>query len=257
VTVADARSAIAALRRSHDSLVALAGPLTAEQVRASAYPAEWTVAQVLSHLGSGAVIGKLNLDAALAGGPAPEQERYLEIWDEWNAKSPDAQAADALVADRALVEAFEALDGEQLAALSVPFAGTRLDAANVVRMRLAEHAVHSWDVAVAFDPSAAIDPGSVEQIVDRLPVVSGWAGKPTGEELAVQFVTAGTEGSFVLTVSDTVILEPGEDPALPQVALPAEALVRLVYGRLDAGHTPAVASGGEFLDSLRAVYPGF
>jgi hypothetical protein len=40
--------------------------------------------------------------------------------------------------------------------------------------------------------------------------------------------------------------------------LPAEALLRLVYGRLDSDHTPAsVDAGGHPLDSLRRAFPGF
>jgi hypothetical protein len=38
--------------------------------------------------------------------------------------------------------------------------------------------------------------------------------------------------------------------------LPAEAFVRLVYGRLDPDHTPPVETGGDELDALRKVFPG-
>jgi hypothetical protein len=34
-------------------------------------------------------------------------------------------------------------------------------------------------------------------------------------------------------------------------------LLRLVYGRLDADHTPEVITDGIDLDRLRAVFPGF
>jgi hypothetical protein len=40
--------------------------------------------------------------------------------------------------------------------------------------------------------------------------------------------------------------------------MPAEALLRLSYGRLDAAHTPAdVEADPADLDRLRAVFPGF
>jgi hypothetical protein len=41
--------------------------------------------------------------------------------------------------------------------------------------------------------------------------------------------------------------------------LPAEALVRLVYGRLDAEHAGGVELEGESLgiDDVRAIFPGF
>jgi hypothetical protein len=39
--------------------------------------------------------------------------------------------------------------------------------------------------------------------------------------------------------------------------LPAEAFVGLVYGRLDAGHTPPVENAGVEVDQLRPIFPGF
>ena len=47
-----------ALGASVDRLAALVRSLTPEQLRQQAYPSEWTVADVLSHLGSGAVLTK-------------------------------------------------------------------------------------------------------------------------------------------------------------------------------------------------------
>ena len=38
--------------------------------------------------------------------------------------------------------------------------------------------------------------------------------------------------------------------------LPAEALCRLVYGRLDPEHTPVVDDAEGMLHTLRAVFPG-
>ena len=50
-------------------------------------------------------------------------------------------------------------------------------------------------------------------------------------------------------------VRPGTD--LPTLHLPAEAFVRLVYGRLDADHTPhRVQADGLDLDDLRKVFPG-
>src|SRR5262249_39843 len=65
---------------------------------------------------------------------------------------------------------------------------------------------------------------------------------------------------FTLESGKTVTLAPsaaGEDAELPELRLPAEALVRLVYGRLDPGHTPPVETRGVDLDELRRLFPGF
>jgi len=40
------------------------------------------------------------------------------------------------------------------------------------------------------------------------------------------------------------------------IELPAEAFARLVYGRLDLGHTPSFVGDPDVLDRLRATYPG-
>jgi len=52
-----------------------------------------------------------------------------------------------------------------------------------------------------------------------------------------------------------VSLTPSTKRGGPDLELPAEAFVRLVYGRLDPDHTPRV--DGDFdLESLRHVFPG-
>jgi hypothetical protein len=38
--------------------------------------------------------------------------------------------------------------------------------------------------------------------------------------------------------------------------LPAEAYVRLLYGRLDPDHTPGSVTEGADLDLLRSAFPG-
>ena len=40
------------------------------------------------------------------------------------------------------------------------------------------------------------------------------------------------------------------------MVLPAEALVRLVYGRLDPDHTPSFDGDEADLDELRRAFPG-
>ena len=56
---------ISALRNSHDRLRAAVEPLTREQLEQRSYASEWSVAQVLSHLGSQAEIFSLFLDSGL------------------------------------------------------------------------------------------------------------------------------------------------------------------------------------------------
>jgi hypothetical protein len=52
-------------------------------------------------------------------------------------------------------------------------------------------------------------------------------------------------------------VSPSDRVAAPDLELPSEAFIRLVYGRLDPAHTPAVNGSPTLLDDLRAAFPGF
>ena len=67
---------IEALRHSHDSLRALAGPLTDGQLEQRSYCSDWSIAQVFSHLGSQAEGFGLWLDAGLTGQDPPGRDVF-------------------------------------------------------------------------------------------------------------------------------------------------------------------------------------
>ena len=56
---------------------------------------------------------------------------------------------------------------------------------------------------------------------------------------------------------DSLKLTPSDLVAAPDLELPSEAFIRLVYGRLDPAHTPAVTGSPTLLDELRTAFPGF
>lgn len=258
----DVRGWITALRASHDRLTGIAGGLEPAQVTAPSYCEGWSVAQVLSHLGSGAEIGLANLEAALAGAPAPTREDYQAIWDRWNAKAPAEAATDALVADERHVVRVEGLTGAELASVSMPFMGRELDATGIVGLRLGEHAVHTWDVEVSFDKSAVLLAQAVDLMVDLMParaVHFARGERPAAVPVEIAVETHEPARSWSLQIAEDVVL--AETPKAPKgrLTLGGEALVRLVYGRLDAGHTPAEVKleGPVSLDELRVLFPGF
>lgn len=249
-------SPIAALRASHDRLRAVAEPLTSDQVRQRGYPSEWSIAQVLSHLGSGAEINALILDAGLAGAEPPAREGYPPIWDRWNNKSPDDQAADALIADAALVEKIEA-NADSPATFAMFFGPSDIN--GLALGRLSEHAIHTWDVDVAVNPSATVLPEAVPLILSTAGRLVGFAAKPTDWTGTIHVTTTDPAQEFALTLGAPSSLEPWSagDQADATLELPAEAFLRLLYGRLDPDHTPAVTAEGVGLDDLRAAFPGF
>ncbi len=246
-----------AWRTSLDILTAMVEPLDVEELEQPSYDSGWSIARVLSHIGSQTETFGLLLDAGLSGGDPPGQEDFAPIWERWNARSPQAQATDALVADRALLGRFESLDDGQRERYHLETWGMVLDLAGLLSLRVGELAVHTWDVVVALDPSATVAPDSVELLVGTLHRVAGRA-KPDGTKRRLHVVTTGPERQFTLETGDEVKLvdfEPDDYDA--ELQLPAEAFLRLVYGRLDSAHTPPVGARGVDLDELRAVFPGF
>ena len=256
---------IGALRRSHDALRTLAGPLTADQLAQRSYCTDWSVAQVFSHLGSQAEVFGLWLDAGLSGQDPPGQDAFRPIWAAWNTKDPQAQVADSLRANEQLIGRFESLDAGQRERFRLPLFGQDLDLAGLARMRLSEHAVHSWDIAVALDPAATVAPETAGLLVDTLGQLAAWTGRADGTRRRVHVETSAPPRQFTLETGDAVTLEPsagepsvgaeGGEPR-PELRLPAEALIRLVYGRLDPAHTPPVEIRGVDLGELRPIFPG-
>jgi uncharacterized protein (TIGR03083 family) len=262
----DPRTWIATLRESYDQLDGLVRPLTPEQVRGQSYDTEWSIAQVLSHLGSGAEISLLMLPGALGESEPVGRDAFPAVWEVWNAKSPDEQAADGLTSDDMHVQALEALTDEQLAAVDMDFFGMmRLDAVGMVRMRLSEHVMHTWDVAVMAEPTATLQADAAALLIDNVPQFTApRLGKPLGEPFSVRITTTDPDRDYLLTSGESVTMTdwPGEgavgSDGVPHVRMPAEALLRLAYGRLDAAHTPSsVSADPDTLARLRTMFPGF
>jgi uncharacterized protein (TIGR03083 family) len=249
---------IDALRASHDRLQAIVEPLDLGQLEQPAYPSKWSIAQTLSHLGSQAEIFGMFLDASLSGQEPPGREAFPSIWDAWNARSPQAQARDALSADEATQERLESLDPGQRDKLHLHVFGMDVDAAGLARMRLSEHAIHTWDVAVALDPAATVAPDAVGLLIDTFSQGAVRAAKPDGVQRHLRISTTDPERNFILQTGEAVtVTEADGGEGLPDLRLSAEALIRLVYGRLDPAHTPQVQASGVDLDDLRTLFPGF
>ena len=249
---------LASLRRSHERLTAHVQVMEASDLDRPSYCNEWTIAAVLSHLGSQAEIFSLFVDAGLAGSNAPAQDAFLPIWDAWNARGAEAQAADSVAANEALVARLEALDPATLAAFRLDPFGMDVDATGLLQMRLSEHAIHTWDVAVSLNPAAQVAPDVVELLVDGLPEMVARVGQPAARPATVTVTTEEPPRRFVLATGGVrleVAGEPSGRGADGSIELPAEVLLRLVYGRLQA--SDPVRADGIGLDELHALFVGF
>ena len=89
---------------------------------------EWSVAQVLSHLGSGAEI----FYAVVTETPVDNQE----VWARWNAKHAADMAASFVPADEKLVAWFEALSPDELTTrqIKLPFLPAPISAGDCCRV---------------------------------------------------------------------------------------------------------------------------
>ncbi len=253
---------IAALRTTHDDLAGVVGGLTDEQLGRASGSSEWSVAQVLSHLGSGAAIGLATLRTATGSAPAPGTDANQQVWDRWNAMTPNQQASGSLAADGELVAAFEALTAEQREALRVTmgFLPAPLPLAGFAGMRLNEAAQHSWDVRVSLDPAAALAPDAAallaEHFAGDLGFLLGFTGK--ADQLAEPAVVDVEGSGYAVVIKDSVALVTAAPTSTATFTGPLEAAIRLFAGRLTPGHTPAgLEVTGLTLDDLRRVFPGY
>jgi uncharacterized protein (TIGR03083 family) len=252
---------IAALRRLHDELGVLVPTLTQAQLTGPSGASEWSVAQVLSHLGSGAEIALASYRTALEGTPTPEPEFNQSVWDRWNAMSPEDQASGFLDSDAKLVAIVEALTPDQRENLQIKlgFLPQPLGVATIAGMRLNEVALHGWDVRVAVDPTATLSEGTAEVLAEQfsgsLSFLLGFIGKAD----ALSHPAIVDAHGFGLVIDDTVSLTPTADDATATFEGPLEALVRLISGRLRETATPDTVRvvGDVSLDDLRRVFPGF
>jgi len=244
------------LRESVQHLNDVASSLDPADYTSSAYPSEWTIAQTYSHLGSGAVIGQRRFEDSLAQRES-DPAFNTSVWDEWNAKEPGSQVGDSLASDAALLSTLESSTQEERDAFQLMMGPFAFDFDGFVGLRLGEHVLHTWDVEVPFDPQATLPVDAASAILDGIQFVVARAGKPTGEKKNITIRTSEPVRHFTLKLdTDSVELVETPHDGVVDLEIPAEALVRLIYGRLDTEHTPA-SLPADVVNDLRQVFPGF
>ncbi len=250
------KESLKALHSSVAHLSEVVGKIDPAKYSDSAYPKEWSIADTLSHVGSGAVIAGRSFDNVVSGNEA-DPDFNKAVWDEWNAKEPAAQVADALVADAALLDQLQMLDEEGRDKFEYSIGPMTFDFGGFVSMRLQEQVLHTWDVEVTVNGSATLPEDAIAVMVDNLPMYVGFSAKSSGDAHDLHVSTTDPAREFILAFTeDSVALSPNEQGGHADIELPAEAFVRLVSGRLDPKHTPR-SLVNEHLDELRAAFPGY
>jgi uncharacterized protein (TIGR03083 family) len=234
----------------------VASTIDPSQYTSPAYPSEWTIADTFSHLGSGAVISRRRFEDSIAQRET-DPAFNGSVWDEWNAKDPASQVADCLVSDAALQSSLEAATEEQRNDFRFSMGPFAFDFDGMVGLRLSEHVLHTWDAEVARVPDAALPNDAANAILDSIQFIVARTGKSLGDDRSVSVRTFDPPRDFELILgADEVEIHERPFEGSPDLELPAESFVRVIYGRLDDEHTPA-AVGGEVLDDLRRIFPGF
>jgi uncharacterized protein (TIGR03083 family) len=251
---------IAALRAHHDTVAAVANDLTDEQLGSPSGASRWTIAQVLSHLGSQSEIMLPALLAAVDG-TTPAAPDNQAIWDRWDAAAPRAQADGFVEHGARYLAVLEGLSDSQRASvrLDLGFLPEPVPLAVALGMRLDEVALHSWDALVALDSDAEVDAAAASAMLDHFAdgvgFLLGFVAKPDQLDRPATVAI----GDHSLVVDDTVSVRSGVEGATATFTGPPGAALRLIGGRLGPERTPAgvEVTGNVSLDDLRAVFPGF
>ena len=131
-----------------------------------------------------------------------------------------------------------------------------LDYAGFIRFRINEHVLHSRDIAVAFDPTAALSADGAGVVLESLPTIALLGGKPTGSTRELSVHTTSSDRHVLIRLSvDGVPVDSTDSVDTPHLELPAEVFTRLVYGA-STQPTPRASKAQPKTLELRRAFPG-
>jgi uncharacterized protein (TIGR03083 family) len=202
----------------------------------------WSLLDVVSHLTEGTERFYLQTRAALDGQPVPEFSM-----DERNARRAKVKALPkaAMLAEleRRNETFFADLEGRDDAALARPAVplgpGRTLSGAQVAELRLNELLLHHWDLLAPSQPDATLSPAGAGLVADYVLGNAARMAKPDAlQGLDATFLcdTSGSGGGPVtITCRDgkADVARGAAGRADATLRLPAEALLRFLWGRVD------------------------
>ena len=261
------RHVLALLQHIHSRLADRAGQLPSDVVDRRSFCSEWSIAQVYSHLGSGAEIGALALSAVREGSAPPDP---WQVWNRWDAKASVDMVTDFAPADRAYLQAFAdaVAAAESGESLLIPVDGQSWPLLIALTARLVEMALHEWDVAVAEDSAAEVDAEAAAWLLMAYPLdlVGQAAATDVVERLAprtIEVEISEPRDRLWLGLLDSgARLHRGPQPQDRDAVLTlpdAATWVRLVSGRwrTEADDARSSVRGNFPLTALNELFAGF
>lgn len=262
VTSQPDRRWLGALVTSSHRLRDLVTSMSQDQLRQPSFTQQWTVAQVLSHLGSAAEICTTLIERGLTGDTTgPQRDQVSPIWDRWNGLSPTDQRDQWLTADTHHLQLLQSLSAREAAALRVPYFSGLLTLTDYVGYRLSEQTLHGWDIACAITPAPVIPNPDLGLLWERIDLIAtrfrdgATLERLRPQELTIQLTDTGR--AYTLRLDAELHLVPARTTtANGTVAGTADTVLRLIYGRLRPGDALQI-SGEVSLDDLTDLFPGF
>jgi uncharacterized protein (TIGR03083 family) len=250
---------VSALGAAYERLALLVNALGPDDLSLPSYEKGQTIAQMLAHLGTGAATGLAAIEAAASGRPPPRPGELEAIRDVWARRAPEHLASEMLAINKQYIQFLENMADDELAAFRMFLYIRNVDIISVLRPRLGELAIHAWDIQTMSEPAVLVDAEAVDFLVRDLAALPPWFGKPQGRTFRVQVTSENPECHYVIGVSQRVTVMSGKSAGDVDghLTMPAEALVRLVFARLDPERTPEVKMVGKVaLDDVRAIFSG-
>jgi hypothetical protein len=206
--------------------------------------------------------------SGLEGTPPQTQEERQQVWGHFDSLAPEQLYREFQQANRDVLTYLDQLPANQRERRIPSFLG-EVPVAVLLRARLAELSLHSWDARVALDPTARLLFESVGPLVEQ---TLGWMGRRSNAEARAEL--AGTvfeldlEGrnrrrvALVVNQDGLTLADPGQSNQRATLWLTGEAFVRLAAGRfpLEAAERNgelAVDGDRQAALKLNALFPGY
>jgi uncharacterized protein (TIGR03083 family) len=266
--IPDYQQIVDAVRDEFETLDRYLGALAPERWRGPTACSEWNLTKLVSHLGSGAVLLLRMVRSGLEGAPPQTPEERQQVWGHFDSLEPEPLYREFQQANVDVLTYLDQLPAEQREKRIPSFLG-EVPVAVLLRARLAELSLHSWDVRVTLDPTARLLFESVGPLVDQ---TLGWMARRSNADarshLAGTVFELDLEGrnrrrvALVVNQDGLSVADPGQAAPKATLWLTGEAFVRLASGRfpLEAAERNgelAVDGDRQTALQLNALFPGY